>query len=251
MAPVARELAATSGVIEPLQSKDSLESQIEELYRQLLDTADAPVTLIGSSWGAVLAVFLAARHAAVVRRLVLIGCAVFDAGSAAKVEATRMERLSPEARREYESIRKQLETAGPADAQRLMDAWGAVLFDADVFDPLTRDLEIIETQYELHRRVWQDFVRLRDDPGRLEREFSKIRVPTLVIHGEFDPHSLEGIRPLLTHCLPQVRFQILPQCGHYPWIERMAKDRFFAILRDELSEANVPTHPLHDSTRDV
>ncbi|MBI5868793.1 MAG: alpha/beta hydrolase [candidate division Zixibacteria bacterium] len=251
MAPVARELAMSMGVLEPLQSKDSLDGQIEELRLQLRDNAATPAVLVGSSWGAVLALFLAARRSELVGKLVLIGCAVFDKRSSARVEATRQERLDPKARRENESIRKRLETAGPADAQRLMDAWGAILFDADVFDPITRDLEVIETQFELHRRVWQDFVCLRDNPGFLEREFSKIRVPTLVIHGEYDPHSMEGIRPLLTHCLPQVRFQILPQCGHYPWIERMAKDRFYAILREELREAIVPPDPLDCRAHDV
>lgn len=251
MAPVARELAAIASVIEPLQSKDSLEGQIEELYQQLLDNADTPAVLIGSSWGAVLALFLAARHIEIVQKLVLIGCAVFDARCSAQVEARRLERLDPKARQEYESIKKKLETAGPADTQRLMNAWGAILFDADVLDPITRNLEVIETQYGLHRKIWRDFVALRDNPGYLEREFSKITVPALVIHGDFDPHSMEGIRPLLAHCLPQIRFQVLAQCGHYPWIERMARDQFYAILRDELNETNVPPDPLRGSTHDA
>lgn len=236
MAPVAHELATSMGVIEPLQSKDSLDGQIEELRLQLRDDAATPAVLIGSSWGAVLALFLAARHIEIVRKLILIGCAVFDAESSRKVEALRLERLAPEARREYESIGRALKTANPTVAAKLMTAWGNILFDTDVFDPVTRDLEELETHYDLHKRVWWDFVKLRDQPGYLRREFSKITVPAVVIHGAFDPHPMEGIRPFLESCLPQVRFHILPQCGHYPWIERQAKDRFYRILRSELRD---------------
>ena len=70
MAPVARELGKTRGVIEPLQTKGSLEGQIDELEGQLKTHADLPVTLVGSSWGAILALFLAARKKEMVRKLI-------------------------------------------------------------------------------------------------------------------------------------------------------------------------------------
>jgi pimeloyl-ACP methyl ester carboxylesterase len=79
MAPVARELAKYKGVLEPIQSAGSVERQIDELAEQLINTADFPVTLIGSSWGAVLALFMAARKDAAINKLILIGSAVFDA----------------------------------------------------------------------------------------------------------------------------------------------------------------------------
>ena len=58
MAPVARELSQEMGVLEPLQTRDSLEGQIQELKNQLTEHADCPLVLIGSSWGAVLALFI-------------------------------------------------------------------------------------------------------------------------------------------------------------------------------------------------
>ena len=45
MAPVARELAQTVGVLEPLQSRQSLDEQVEELKDQLVENADGPATL--------------------------------------------------------------------------------------------------------------------------------------------------------------------------------------------------------------
>jgi hypothetical protein len=52
MAPVARELCTICGVLEPLQTATSLEGQLQELWTALKENGDPPVTLIGSSWGA-------------------------------------------------------------------------------------------------------------------------------------------------------------------------------------------------------
>lgn len=49
MAPVARELAKTIGVIEPIQTRDSADGQINELIEQLTVHADPPVTMIAGS----------------------------------------------------------------------------------------------------------------------------------------------------------------------------------------------------------
>jgi pimeloyl-ACP methyl ester carboxylesterase len=233
MAPVARELANNRGVIEPIQTRDSLEGQLEELKTQLTAHADLPVTLIGSSWGAVLALFLAAREPKLVGKLILIGCAVFDATNSARVEAQRLERMSAAKRSRYEEIAVVLASAEAEPPEALLKEWGEIIHDCDVCDPLTRDLGVMEIQFELHKRVWSDFVAQRDKPGFLDSEFHKITAPAVVIHGEYDPHPIEGIRPFLERCLQSVRFHILPQCGHYPWIERQAREGFFDILKRE------------------
>jgi pimeloyl-ACP methyl ester carboxylesterase len=234
MAPVARELSSLAGVLEPLQTRDSLEAQIDELRDQLLSHADPPVVLIGSSWGAVLALFQAARNRELVGRLILVGSAVYDKQSSASIEGRRLARLSEVKRRQLEKVGEKLEEARESEKGWLMDEWGSILFETDVYDPATNDLEVLETRYDIFTNVWSDFVILRDRPGFLEGEFSRIDLPTLVIHGEYDPHPIEGIRPFLEKCIPDIRFEILPRCGHYPWIEKQARGRFFEILREDI-----------------
>jgi pimeloyl-ACP methyl ester carboxylesterase len=234
MAPVARKLSEAMGVIEPLQTKDSLDGQIEELEKQLTDNADLPVTLIGSSWGAFLALFLAAKCGDIAKKLILVGCGVFDAKSSSEIRPRRLARLTEENRHRYEAIMRELETAPPEKRNALMEEWGSLLDETDMYDPITKDIETLEVQYDLFTKVWSDFVALRDQPGLLKREFSKIKVPTVVTHGEYDPHPIEGIRPFLEDCLENVRFNILPECGHYPWMERHAKEQFFNILHKEI-----------------
>jgi len=78
MAPVARELANRWGVLEPLQTAISLEGQIQELRDALERHAELPVTLIGSSWGAMLSFIVAARYPDMAKKLILVRSAVFE-----------------------------------------------------------------------------------------------------------------------------------------------------------------------------
>jgi pimeloyl-ACP methyl ester carboxylesterase len=234
MAPVARELAKITGILEPLQTKDSLKGQIEELQNQLTEHAEGRVMLIGSSWGAVLALFLAAEYKELVAKLILVGSAVFDARSSASIEGRRLQRLTPAKRRRYQSIMQNLMRAPENQRDILMREWGEILDDTDMCDPITQDLEIIEVQYDIFSKVWFDFTELRDQPGYLKNLFSKINLPVVVIHGEYDPHPIEGIRPFLKECITNIHFYILPDCGHYPWNERRARDKFFEIVSREI-----------------
>ncbi|MBD3402577.1 alpha/beta fold hydrolase [candidate division GN15 bacterium] len=234
MAPVARELSAIAGILEPLQSAHTLDGQVVELRTQLEQHSDGPSVLIGSSWGAVLALLLAARRPGLAARLILIGSAVFDAASSTTIMPRRLERLSADDRRRCEELDAAMKSAGEAGRDQIAAEWGKLLSRADQYDPLPDVSEPIEVQYDVLKAVWADFVALRDTPGALEREFSRISAPVLVLHGEYDPHPIEGIRPMLERCLSDIRFVILSQCGHYPWQEKHARARFFELLRAEL-----------------
>jgi pimeloyl-ACP methyl ester carboxylesterase len=235
MAPVARQLSRDFGVLEPLQSADTLDGQIDELRRQLTEHGDSGFTLIGSSWGAVLALFFASRHKAMVDRLILIGSAVFDAHYSELINPLRKSRVSPENLRQFEELEREKAGASPEERDRIFQKSVGLLFEGDAFDPITLDLELIEVQTRVNHSVWADFLKLRDEPGRLEREFSTIDMPVTVIHGDYDPHLIDGIRPYLSAWMPQTSFHILANCGHYPWIERQAREEFYRILRSATS----------------
>ena len=231
MAPVARELSKSVGVLEPFQASDCLEGQIEELH-DLLTHYPSITTLVGSSWGAVLALFVAARRNTSVRKLILVGSAVFDASNSERIKKIRFERMSNEDRQRELSLNESFNEHPDKDLafRQLADC----SFDSDVYDPITRDLEIVEYQYLINQKVWTDFERLRD-AGELAAEFSKIEIPVSIIHGDYDPHPLEGIEPFLRAHLAEVDVHLLEKCGHYPWIERYARDAFFGILRNEVA----------------
>ncbi|MBD3234763.1 MAG: alpha/beta hydrolase, partial [candidate division Zixibacteria bacterium] len=126
MAPVARELSKAMGVIEPLQSKGSLQGQIQQLAEQLSMYADKPIVLIGSSWGAVLALFTAARKSPDFSKLILIGSAVFDKQSSERIEKIRMDRLTDEQKIRFEKIKLKMANANSSEMDELVKQWGEV-----------------------------------------------------------------------------------------------------------------------------
>ncbi len=233
MAPVARELAAEWGVLEPLQTADSLDGQVEELRAVLGERADLPVTLIGSSWGAMLGYIFAARYPAHVRRLILVGSGVYEARYAAGIEQTRLDRLSEAERARALELLELLERPDTVDKSRLMNAMGQLYTKADAYDPLTLDTEGLDAQYEILVRVWSDAEALRAS-GELLALGKRIACPVLALHGDYDPHPPAGVREPLSSVVRDFRFVLLAHCGHLPWIERQARDEFFRLLRAEL-----------------
>jgi pimeloyl-ACP methyl ester carboxylesterase len=76
---------------------------------------------------------------------------------------------------------------------------------------------------------------MRDDPEKISAELENINVPVTLIHGQYDPHPIEGILPFLEKCFPEISYHRLADCGHYPWNERQARARFYDIIRTELN----------------
>jgi len=234
MAPVARELSSDYGILEPLQTATSLEGQVQELYEVVEANAKLPVVLIGSSWGAMLSFIVAARHPECVRKLILVGSALFDDQYAPLIMQTRLSRLSEDDRREALAIVQELKDASSESKDQLLARFGDLLTIADHCDPLTLDTEVIEVQQDINQSVWADAEVLRAS-GQLLELGRRIKCPVVAIHGDYDPHPVEGIREPLAGVLKEFRFVLLEECGHLPWIERRAKRRFYDILREELS----------------
>lgn len=233
MAPVARELALDWGVLEPLQTVTSVNGQVEELRSILMASGDPPVRLIGSSWGAMLGFIFAAQHPKFVGKLILIGSGVYEDQYATMIEGTRFSRLTEEERREGFSLLETLAGSGIRDKKAALARLGKLFTKADAYDPLTLEIEVLDHQYELHQSVWQEAQVLRRN-GRILELGKLIRCPVLALHGDYDPHPPEGVQKPLSAVLKDFRFILLKNCGHLPWIERQARDNFYAVLKEAL-----------------
>jgi pimeloyl-ACP methyl ester carboxylesterase len=233
MAPVARELSSICGILEPLQTATTLEGQVEELKTVLEDSGHLPVTLIGFSWGAMLGFILAAGHPSLVGKLVLIGSGAYEARYAEGIMEMRLGRLDEEKRKEALSLMTALNDPAAPDKNTLMARLGELISEADSYDPLPHDSEVLEGQYDLHVRVWEQASELRRS-GKLLELGRSIQCPVVAIHGDYDPHVPEGVRDPLSRVLGDFRFILLEKCGHRPWTERNARERFYSVLRSEL-----------------
>jgi len=70
--------------------------------------------------------------------------------------------------------------------------------------------------------------------GKLLELGRNIQCPVVAIHGDYDPHPVEGVSVPLSRVLKDFRFILLDKCGHYPWLEQNVRDNFFKILKSEV-----------------
>lgn len=233
MAPVARELSLSRGVLEPLQSEDSLEGQVVELAEVLREYGENPLVLIGHSWGAMLSFITAARYPDLVKKLILVGSSVYREEYAAGIMPERMSRLGEEDRKELISLMERFDTPEVEKPDSMMARFGELTMKADSFDLMTHESEGLEFDADINLKVSGQAGELRRSGGLISLG-RNITCPVVAIHGDYDPHPAEGIRKPLSGLLDEFRFISLEKCGHYPWYERHARDSFYRLLHAEL-----------------
>lgn len=236
MAPVARELASSRGVLEPIQTATSLEGQIEELRAVLESYGDLPVTLVGYSWGAWLSFIVAARYPAIVKRLILVGSGPFEEKYVARLKEARSNRLSQEERAVFESIVRALGDPSTAGKDKLLAQLGVLALKTDAYDPIKGEADesdAVGGRGDVFQSVWQDAAEMRRS-GRLLKLGEQVECPVVAIHGDYDPHPAAGVQEPLSAVLEHFQFILLKSCGHTPWIERRARDEFYRVLENEL-----------------
>lgn len=229
-APVARELSLITGVLEPFETKDSVEGQVEELHGILQSNASLPVIIVGHSWGAYLGFIFTARYPDLVKKLVLVGCPSFESKYTGGLDALRIERLNEQERIEVFEIIEKLAEATENEQDRLMLRLGELYTRADDYDPVYKEDDILKFDFHIHQHVWMEAESLRRT-GKMLELAALVSRPVIAIHGDYDPHLAAGVSEPLSRIMPDFQFYLLEKCGHEPWTERHARERFFKILK--------------------
>lgn len=233
MESVAQTLSSAAGILEPFQTADSVQGQIDELRHLIEIHSDPPMIMVGFSWGAWLSCLFAARHPDLVQKLVLISSGPFDKAYAPEIQKTRMSRFSLDERKELEELVKQIQLSDSARQSELFKRIGTMIERADAYDPVSGDRQDSQVRYDIYEKVWPEADSLRRS-GELIKLAGQIQCPVTAIHGDYDPHPWKGVKEPLSRILNNFQFYLLENCGHKPWIEKQAKERFFEIFKKEL-----------------
>jgi len=233
MMPVARKLSSNWGILEPLQTKASLDEQINELHTILKKNGDIPVTLIGHSWGAMLSFIFTARYPSFIKKIILIGSGCFEEKYVGNIMKTRLDRLIKVERMQVLNLMKTLQDPTVKDKNMQLIKFSKLISKADSYAPLQHESESLDCNFHIYQSVWREAEKLRRS-GKFLKLGKQIHCPVVAIHGDYDPHPFEGIKESLSFVLRDFRFILLTECGHYPWIERNARDNFYNILKKEL-----------------
>lgn len=229
--PLAELLCTSSrlhcGVAEPFQSKDTIDGLLAELHEQMTSTlagygADASTTIAGHSWGAWLAAIYASRHPEHVHTLVLIGCPPLEQRYAAQINSRRMDNLKCDEREQFRNL------IGKIEANTLTDKDLAELRRLTTIADNV-DAEPFDCKYQPDRRiyakVWSEAELMRRN-GSLLAAFRKIanrRISVTIIHGDRDPHPVEGVAEPLDGIGLRYTLYRIADCGHNPFLERHCK----------------------------
>ena len=129
----------------------------------------------------------------------------------------------------------QLEAQLPNESERFMEAHR-------LSDPIytycrAADAEHPIERFDLkgHLESWGDMIRLQA-AGVYPAAFASIECPVLMLHGSYDPHPGALIRESLKLFLPHLEYLELERCGHSPWADEYARDRFLESARSWLEE---------------
>ena len=216
----------------------SWRDQVDDVARVAAELHVSPLTIVGYSWGGLLAMLYAieagaGRAAPPPERLVLID-------PAPVTKAWRQEFEQEFARRqagpEVAALRAELQASGLREHDP--DAYRQRAFEISVAGyfanpELARELTPFRVTGRVQQSIWQSIgdYDLRD-------ALTTVRVPTLVVHGRQDPIPLasseEAARALGTTCV------VLENSGHVPYVEQPAQ--LFPLLRAFLRDTG-SLHP--------
>jgi proline iminopeptidase len=211
-------------------------TNVEDLAGVVAEFSLDPLSIVGYSWGAMLALLYTIEqrrnpHLLAPSRLVLINPAPLTREYRRQFEAEFGRRQQT---MEMQTLREELAASGlkekdpAAYRQRAFELGVAGYFS----DPRkARDLTPFRVVARMQESVWEslgDFDLIRDLMG--------IKIPSIIIHGRDDPiplaSSVEAARALGTNLV------VLDECGHVPYVEQ--PEGLFAALDPFLDETNPP-----------
>lgn len=215
--------------------------QVEDLTRVIAELAPGPLTLVGYSWGGLLAMLhlieaTAGRAGPVPARLVLIDPAPVTRAWRTEFEAEFARR---QAGPEVAALRDELAASGLREQDP--EAYRQRAFELSVAgyfaDPAkARDLTPFRVTGRVQQSVWESLGDFDLLPA-----LAQANVPALVVHGRQDPIPMASSVAVAGALAAETLW--LDGCGHVPYVERSA-ELFSGIRRflDETESLVAPTN---------
>jgi pimeloyl-ACP methyl ester carboxylesterase len=233
LSPLAGKLADRFSLIEAFQTINTISELIDEINEIILNHANKPVVLLGHSWGAWLSLLYASRYPGNVKKLILVASPPFEEKYAENILPTRMKRLEADKRDTLMYYFNQIREDTVKQKDKIFLKIASLLRLADGFELDEPEYKGVMFSFQQYEAIWQEAEELRNS-GKLIRSISGISCPVLAIHGDHDPHPAEGVESILSQNLQNFRFELLEKCGHEPWSEKYAKERFLSLLSKEI-----------------
>lgn len=205
----------------PRDAKAGWEEHVADLHALKELWGDAPLDLIGYSWGGLLAMLYAVKHPCSVARLALVSPA--PSYREARLEYER--RYAAITNGEWaQAERRRLRESGLQ--ARDLAAYQRRLFELAVIAYFKDPARVSElTGFRLVERIQKEVWASLGDYD-LRPALRKLEIPAVVLHGRDDVIPWETARET-AECL-NAEFHLIPDCGHVPYVEGF--DTFRTVL---------------------
>jgi len=206
-------------------------TQVEDLAAVLAELHPEPLTLVGYSWGAMLAMLYAieaqaGRVTPAPQRLVLISPAPLTRSWRSEFEAEFSKRMNAPG---VTAMRAELQASGLRE--RDPEAYKQRAFELSVAgyfaDPSrTHDLTPFRVTGRVQQSIWESLGEFDLIPA-----LEALSTPALVVHGKLDPIPLHSAQACAAALGAEGVW--LDDCGHVPYVEQ--PDRLFSAIEGFLS----------------
>lgn len=212
----------------------TLEKFLEDIEAIRMTFGYHTITVLGHSWGGFLAMQYAIKYPQSVKRLILVNSVPASSEEFAECEkewAVRMASYQGEIKNIQAS--QAYSEGDPESTQKYLKRMFCLYF----YDPKNRD----RINWKMAPNAFLDGMKvhalLRNELGSytLHEALRKLRVPTLIIHGENDPLFASFARTI-HESIAGSSFVLLPCCGHFSYLE--APELFFQSLSTFLKNTN-------------
>lgn len=205
-------------------------AHVADLTEVVRGHGDPPATLLGFSWGGLLALLFTLEHPELVERLALVGPAPTYPDARAVYDAEFARR---QAAPEVAQARAALSRSGLRE--RDADAFWKRAFELSVAgyfkDPArARDLTPFRVGARAQQAVGQSLAGLD-----LRPRLGAIAQPTLILHGRHDPVPVEASETL-ARLVPNARLVVFEDSGHALYVEET--ERFVEVMGPFLPKAS-------------
>lgn len=207
----------------PLDSTTiNLKQSVQDISSLLKDLKLDRVTIVGHSWGAMLAVNFAIAHPSQINKLVLIGSGPLAFSDFGIQEANIVARATKSERESIERLQDSMSQAkSPSESAAYRKQFGKqflrlISYDAMRIDSIFEEVSKSKTNMAMQFLMIQD---LRKMNYNVKSKIGSLNFPTLVICGRQDPI---GLFPSIYLKELNNKFNLVwvEKSGHFTWLEQ-------------------------------
>lgn len=221
-------------------SDANLNRHFDEILTQIEEYGDQPVGIVGHSWGANLACLFASHFPARVQFVIAIGTAPFSSPIEQRLQHNIESKLSIAEKQTLSDIDIKIHGAIQAgNNESLSELFGQksqIIQKTYIVHPKSNTL-IPKVSFSINgfqqskEALWKH-IEHQEIPYILNR----IKSPVYAIHGQEDVIPCHHTLLFLSKHISQFSSYIIPNTGHFPWLEPQSKEKFEQIIRGILQK---------------